>query len=355
MKFDFITSKANVFNRDTIVIKIIDNSNNYGFGEVVCFSEAFYTSETIDESLKVLENEYVEKLLGLEIENPFEIHNIIDFKYPMTKAAIEFALVDLYCRKNNLRAVDFLFSKEKISDYIDGGMVLGDMPYEKLKVNIERYLEEGYRRFKIKIKPIKSFENVRKLTEEFPNIDFLLDANRSFLIEDIHELKEYDKLKLLCIEEPIEYENFEELAFLQKELSTSICLDEGILTIEMLKEAIRAKAFKLLNIKAARMGGIYYAYEAIKLCRKNNIKFWMGSMIENSIGKMVQANLARIHDNFFAGDLSSNSRYFEDDLIIPPLEFNNGKFTFNNLNGFGYEVDEEKLKQNSIYVLQREV
>lgn len=118
-------------------------------------------------------------------------------------------------------------------------------------------------------------------------------------------------------------------------------LDEGILNLEVLQEAILLKAFKVLNIKAARLGGIYYAIEAIKLCRKNDIKFWMGSMVESGIGKMIQVNLAHLKDNFFEGDLSSNSRYFKEDLISPPLEFNNSVLKLSCLNSFCYQVDEK--------------
>lgn len=355
MNFQFVTSKAEISNRETIVIKIIDSNGNYGYGEVAAFKDPFYTNETIDISLKVLLNNYIDKILNVEIENPFKIHDILDSKYPMTKAAIEGALVDLYCKENNLKATDFIFKEEKILSFVKGGIVLGDMEYEKLKVNIKKFINEGYERFKIKIKPKESLNKIYKIRSEFPGLKLLLDANRSFLINDVDELKEYDKLNLLCIEEPIQYTNFNELAVLQNQLNTPICLDEGILNIDMLKDAIALQAFKILNIKACRLGGIYYAYEAIKICRKNNIKFWMGSMIESSIGKMVQINLARIQDNYFEGDLSSNSRYFKEDFIEPSLEFNKGIFNISNLNSFGYEVNEEKLKKNSTCILKREV
>lgn len=355
MNFEFTSSKASIDSRETIIIKVIDYHGDYGYGEVVCFKEPFYTNETIDMSLKVLEEQYIGEILKSDIKSPFEIHKIIDKKYPMTKAAIESALIDLYCRKNNIKAMDFLFLNEEPLREIKGGMVLGDMPYEDLADNIKRFVNEGYVRFKLKVKPKESLSKIKRIRKEFPDIKLLLDANRSFSLSDMEELIEYDNLNLLCIEEPIEYRDLKELALIQSKLRTPICLDEGILTIDKLKEAISLKAFKILNIKAARLGGIYYAKEAIKLCRENNINFWMGSMVETSIGKMIQVNLASIADNYMEGDLSSNSRYFKDDLINPPLEFKNGVYTLSDSISFGYDIQEEKLKKHSVHFSKREV
>ena len=355
MNFEFTSSKASIKDRETIVIKVTDYDGNYGYGEVVCFNEPFYTSETLDMSLKILEEKYMDEILKADIENPFDIHKIIDLKYPMTTAAIESALIDLYCRKKNIKAMDFVFPNEKKLKYIRGGMVLGHMEYEELKDSISEFISQGYMRFKLKVKPKESLSKVEKIRSEFPDIRLLLDANRSFSLDDINELIEYDRLNLLCIEEPIEYKDLKESAFLQKRLKTPICLDEGIMTIDDLKEAIELKACKSLNIKAARLGGLYYVKEAMRLCRENNISFWMGSMVETSIGKMIQINLSSIADNCMEGDLSSNSRYFKEELIDPPLEFTNGIYDISDSASFGYNVREDKLKKHTVYFSKREV
>lgn len=223
MNFTFTSSKSSIDSRETIIIKLTDFQGDFGFGEVVAFKKPFYTDETLSNSLKVLKNKYIDKLLNLEIDNPFEIHNIIDLKYPMTKTAIEAALVDLYCRKNNINAMKFLFKDEEVLSQIKGGIVLGDMKCEALVYNIKKFMNEGFERFKLKVIPGQSLEKVRRIRKEFPNLKLLVDANRSFTLSNIEELKEYDELNLLCIEEPIEYQNLRELAFIQKQLKTPIC------------------------------------------------------------------------------------------------------------------------------------
>jgi O-succinylbenzoate synthase len=355
IKFTFTSSKASLGSRETIVIKITVSKGNYGYGEVVAFNKPFYTDETIDNALYILENDYIDRLLGSQIDNPLEIHKIIDNKYPMTTAAIEAALIDLYCKENNINALDYLFDKDIKKDKIKGGIALGDMKYEELATSIIKYANEGYERFKLKIKPKTSLPKIIRIVHDFPNLRFLLDANRSFTIDDISELRIYDSMNFICIEEPIKYKKMKELASVQKQLITPICLDESIMNTKELKKAITLKAIKMLNIKSARLGGLYYAKKAIKICRDNGIPFWMGSMVESSIGKMIQINLASLQDNIMEGDLSSNSRYFDKELIYPPLEFHKGYYELMDKNSFGYQVDMDTLKECTTYYYKKEV
>ncbi|MCT4687848.1 o-succinylbenzoate synthase [Vallitalea sp.] len=355
IKFTFTSAKTSLGKRETIVIKITDYNGSYGYGEVVAFNKPFYTDETIDKSLHILENEYIDRLLNLQIDDPLEIHKIIDNKYPMTIAAIESALIDLYCRTNNIKAIDYLFDREILKDKIKGGIALGDMEYEELTYNIRKYYNEGYKRFKLKIKPKTSLPKIIKIVHGFPNLRFLLDANRSFTLDDIKELKIYDSMNFICIEEPIKFKKIKELAWLQKQLITPICLDESIMNTKELKRAISLQAIKMLNIKCSRLGGMYYTKEAIKICRAESIPFWMGSMVESSIGKMIQVNLAFLGDNFIEGDLSSSSRYFNEDLIYPPLEFKKSYYKLSSNNSFGYEVNIDRLKKYTIYYNKKEV
>lgn len=355
MNFTFTSSKSSISKRKTIVIKITDYNGNYGYGEVVAFNKPFYTDETLDNSMDILQNDYIYRLLKLQIEDPLEIHRIIDNEYPMTTAAIESALIDLYCRANDIRAMDYIFDREVVAKKVKGGIALGDMDYKDLTDNIEKYSNEGYERFKLKIKPHTSLSKIIKITREFPNLRFLLDANRSFTMDDIKELKIYDSMNFICIEEPIQYDRMEELASLQRQLMTPICLDESIMNIEELERAISLKAIKMLNIKCSRLGGMYYTREAIKICRANEIPFWMGSMVESGIGKMIQVNLASLQDNFMEGDLSSSSRYFNEDLIYPPLEFNNNHYELSDRKSFGYDVNMDTLKKYTAYYFRKEV
>jgi O-succinylbenzoate synthase len=176
----------------------------------------------------------------------------------------------------------------------------------------------------------------------------LADANKSYKFQQIDELKKFDELNLLCIEEPLDSMDFLEYQRLQKELKTPICLDESIQTINDLITAIELKAFKVLNIKIGRVGGLYYAKKMIELCRKNNIEYWVGSMVESGISKILHVHLASLKDTNIPGDLSSSNRYFKRDIIKPEIIVKNGIIKVPEGYGLGVDIDKASLKNYTI-------
>jgi O-succinylbenzoate synthase len=343
LNFTFKTSQTSINYRETIVIKVEDELKNKGYGEVVSFNEPFYTNETLEVSKKVLINEYIPKLIHEAINHPFDIHKFIGVTYPMALAGLENSLIDLYAKRNKKSIMEFVFNEET-NEQIYAGVVLGDLEISMLIKQIEDYKREGYTRFKIKIKPQDGFIKLKAIRESYPNIKLLADANKSYSIEQIDELKKFDELNLLCIEEPLNSESLLEYQKLQKELHTPICLDESIQTVNDLKTAIQLKALKVVNIKVGRVGGLYYAKQMIELCRKNDIKYWIGSMVESGVSKILHVHLASLKDTYIPGDLSSSNRYFKKDIIKPEIIAENGKIKIPKGYGLGVEIDEDILK-----------
>ncbi|EKQ52294.1 MULTISPECIES: o-succinylbenzoate synthase [unclassified Clostridium] len=347
LKFNFKTSQTSINYRETIIIKVEDELNNRGYGEVVSFNEPFYTSETLMVSKQALINEYIPTIIHKEIDDPFNIHKNLDMTYPMALAGLENSLMDLYARRNKQSIMEFVFN-EKTNGQIYAGVVLGDLEISTLIKQIEDYRKEGYTRFKIKIKPKDGFIKLKAIRECYPEIKLLADANKSYSIEQIDELKKLDELNLLCIEEPLNSESLLEYQKLQKDLNTPICLDESIQTVQDLKTAIQLESLKVVNIKVGRVGGLYYAKQMIELCRENNIKYWIGSMVESGISKILHVHLASLKDTYIPGDLSSSNRYFKKDIIKPEIIAENGRIKVPKGYGLGVEIDEDMMKDFTI-------
>ncbi|WBW97244.1 o-succinylbenzoate synthase [Oceanirhabdus sp. W0125-5] len=347
LKFTFKSSQTTLKDRETIIIKATDELGNIGYGEVVAFNEPFYTDETLMYSKDILEYVYIPNVINKKIEHPFQIHLWIQPTYPMALAGLENAIVDLYARRHKKSIMDVVFNEET-NKSIYGGIALGDLEVENLIEQIKFYKNEGYNRFKIKIKPEDGLDKLQGIREEFPHIQLLADANRSFKKGQIQILKQFDELNLTCIEEPLDSGDFQEYNILQEEMNTPICLDESIQTLEELNTAIKHKALKVVNVKVGRVGGLYYAREMIKLCRENNIQFWIGSMIESGISKMLHVHLASLKDTYIPGDLSPSKRYFEKDVIMPEITAQDGMITVTKGYGLGVEIDENVLKDYTI-------
>lgn len=347
MKFSFKSSQAMLNQRETLVIKVTDELGNSGFGEVVAFNEPFYTQETLPHAKEVLLHRFLPQLLEREIRHPFEIHSWLDLSYPMAVAGVENALLDGFSRRLQQSIMETVFPEET-QDTIYGGMVLGDLDLATLLRQIEEYLQEGYVRFKIKIKPEDGFDKLRMVREEYPDLMLLADANRSFSTDQIPELIKIDDLGLLSLEEPLISGDLAAYQRLQEQMTTPLCLDESIQTVEDLMEAIEFKACRVVNLKVGRVGGMAYVKEMIEVCRKHKVHYWIGSMMESGISKILHVHLASLNDNYIPGDLSSSRRYFDKDVIQPEITVDKGRIQVPKGPGLGVEVDEEVLNYYSI-------
>lgn len=342
LNITFKTAQTTLNRRETIIIKATDELGNEGYGEVVAFNEPFYTEETLPASKQELLTNYIPSLLDKELKHPFDIHKLINTAYPMALAGLENALVDLYAYRQQHSMMELIFN-EAVNGEIYSGIVLGDGDISKLIKQISHYLKEGYIRFKVKIKPEDGFIKLRAIRQTYPNLALLADANKSFTSGQIYKLKEFDQLNLLCMEEPLATEDLLAYGELQKELQTPICLDESIRSVNDLERAIQLKALRVLNLKVGRVGGLFYAKQMIELCRKNHIKYWVGSMLESGISKILHVHLASLRDTFIPGDLSASRRYFKRDLIKPEIIVEKGKIKVPQGFGLGVEIDEKAL------------
>ncbi len=68
---------------------------------------------------------------------------------------------------------------------------------------VGRYLEQGYRRIKIKIKPGRDVGDAQAVREAFPTIRLQVDANSAYTLETAQALLPLDELDLLLIEQPL--------------------------------------------------------------------------------------------------------------------------------------------------------
>jgi O-succinylbenzoate synthase len=265
----------------------------------------------------------------------------------MTVAGLENALLDLYGRRNQKSVMKVVFDEET-NDNIFAGIVLGDGDSHHITDNIGKYLAEGYVRFKVKIRPEDGFSKLSAIREKYPDIPLLADANRSYRQNQRDAIRALDRFDLLCIEEPLDCTDFKVFRDLQKEMATPVCLDESIQTLDQLKAASQLNACRAINIKIGRLGGLFHVKEMIHFCRENGIHYWIGSMLESGVSKILHVQLASLKDTFIPGDLSPSERYFEKDLITPEITARDGIIHVPKGFGLGVAVDEKVLEKLTV-------
>lgn len=374
MKFTFRTSQGEVACRDTLVIGITDENGHVGYGEAVPFVDPFYTAETLAKSYRFLATHYLPRLPGQNLTGnpeslaaPLALHKqlIADISikgepplqalYPMALAGVENALLNLWCSVNGHNTVATMLG-ESLGAQICGGVVIGDMPISDVLVATETYVQAGYKRVKLKISPKDGYERLAAVRREFPHLVLAADANRSYSIREATQVARLQDLQLRSLEEPFQVPEGQEATNVYQALQANgfdckalpLCFDESVQSMAQLKRLAATGVMTALNIKIGRLGGLRQAVQCIQFCRQNGIGFWVGSMVESSISKLLHVQLASVSDVWMAGDLSDSSRYFAMDLTEPALAFTDGYMAVPQGPGLGATVQLDYIRQSMV-------
>jgi O-succinylbenzoate synthase len=151
------------------------------------------------------------------------------------------------------------------------------------------------------------------------------------------------------IEQPLGYDDIIDHSKLQKQISTSICLDEPITSLDNVRKAIEMESCKIINLKLGRVGGFTEAIKIHDYCRKHNIPVWCGGMLEAGIGRSHNIAMSTLPGFSLPGDVSASKRYFKEDIIEPSVTVNkDGFINIPQVTGTGYEPREDYIEKITV-------
>ncbi|MDV6378021.1 o-succinylbenzoate synthase [Sporosarcina sp. GW1-11] len=327
MKHPFTTSFGTIQQKDFLLATVQDEQDNEGWGESVAFTYPWYSEETTETTIHMLRDFLIPAVLGKTIEHPDEVSELFApiRKNNMAKATIEGAVWDLYAKRRNISLTEALGGKR---DRIEVGISIGiEKNVEDLLANVRGFIDEGYKRIKIKIKPGQDVEVIRAIRQQFPKVPLMADANSAYTLDDVELLKELDQFNLMMIEQPLASDDIIDHATLQKQIQTPICLDESIHSLEDTRKAVELGSCKIINIKVGRVGGLTEAKKIHDYCAEKGIDVWCGGMLESGIGRAQNIALTTLHNFTLPGDTAGSSRYWDQDIITPEVVAENGYIT----------------------------
>ncbi len=234
---------------------------------------------------------------------------------PMAKAALIDAFVDAQLRARGVALATWLGG---VRDRVACGVSIGIADSTgALLEQVDGYLDQGYRRIKLKIEPDTDLERVAAVRAAHPDIALSVDANAAYSIDDLDLFLALDAYELLMIEQPLHQDDIVRHAELQRAISTDICLDESIRSAADAAAAIELGSCRIVNIKQGRVGGVPEAKCVHDVCLGAGVPVWCGGMLETGIGRAQNLALAALPGFTLAGDTSASARYFLDDLTEP--------------------------------------
>ena len=348
LKSPFHTHLETVYNREVIVVEARDREGTVGYGEAVPFSSPWYTEETVKTVFHMLEDFLIPLIMNKEWDHPAELSSLWSGirRNQMAKSALEQAILDLYAKKQGVY-LGTIFGGERTE--VAAGVVIATSNVDEALSQIDMYSKEGYQRYKIKINRTCDIQLLSEIRKVYPHLPLMVDANSAYTLDDLTHLRQFDQFKLLMIEQPLRSDDIVEHSFLQKELETPICLDESICSFHDAKSALLLGSGRILNIKMARVGGWLEAVKIHDLCVEANIPLWCGGMIEFGISRAHNVALASLKGFTIPGDISSSSKYWEQDIIEPEIQVVNGMIPVPKSAGIGFTVKENYLKSLTQY------
>ena len=292
----------------------------------------------------MLEDFLIPLILNKEIHHPDEVSELFApiRKNNMAKSTIEGAIWDIYAQQTNQSLAHALGGKK---DQIEVGISIGiQKSIEDLVALVDEYVRDGYKRIKVKIKPGWDVDVIRTLRETFPNVAIMADANSAYRLEDAELLKQLDEFNLTMVEQPLASDDIIDHVQLQKQMTTPICLDESIHSLEDARKAVEIGATKIINIKIGRVGGLTEAKKIHDYCESKGIPVWCGGMLESGVGRAHNVALTTLSNFILPGDTASSSRYWEKDIIEPEVVAENGYIQVPQTAGIGYAVNLEAVE-----------
>lgn len=340
----FETSFGRTTERRIILVRVTDADGVEGWGECTAGEGPFYSEEWTETAWPTLNEFLAPMVVGRQVEDAAEVSGLMKKVrgHRMAKAAIETACWDLESKRAGVPLWKHLGG---VHEEIPCGVSIGiqDSP-EALLEKIETELAAGYQRIKIKIKPGWDLTVVRKVREHYPEILLMGDANSAYTLNDVELFQALDDFNLMMIEQPLAHDDIFDHAELQKQIKTPVCLDESIHSAEDARHAIEIGACRIINVKLGRVGGHTEAKRVEEVCRERGIPVWCGGMLEAGIGRAHNIAMATLAGFTLPGDVSASSRYWEEDIIEPPVRVSErGTITAPDTPGIGFEVNRSRV------------
>ncbi len=344
LRSEFETSFGKTVERPAILVRVEEKGGEEGWAEVVADEGPWYSYETNETAWLVI-TKFIAGQLRTDVSArgfPALVSRIRG--HNMAKAGVEMALWDLEARLNSRPLWRYIGG---VRDRILSGVSVGIQPsLEQLVRVVSGYIEEGYGRVKIKIKPGYDVEPVRRLRKEFgEGLRLQVDANAAYTISDIDVFRELDKYGLLMIEQPLGWRDLVDHAELARHIRTPICLDESVQDLGDAKAAYLLGSALIINVKPPRVGGLG---ETLRIhdfwYGQLGRPIWIGGMLETGVGRGHLVAAATLPGVKYHSDISASSRYYEEDIVEPPWTLNkDGTISAPERPGIGVEVLSDKV------------
>ena len=341
----FITSLAYETHVENVLVVVRTEKGITGFGE--CSPYMPVNGESIDTCFIV--GQYFARLLkgkdALKLEEHLAAMDRLIYANTSIKSAFDIALHDIIGQYKNVPLYELYGgknNKELVTDYtvsLDNA--------EKMAADALRIKNQGYPSIKVKLgeSKKKDVERIRMIREAVGyDIPVRIDANQGWTVKEaIATLKALDEYDVEHCEEPIPKWDFMRLKKVRKNSPIAIMADESCGDAHDAERLLKLKACDMFNIKVGKAGGVYNAYEIVKLGDEAKMHMQVGAFLESRLGMTASAHLALCSDQIVHCDFDT-PLMFSEDIVTGGLTYHaNGVMKVPDTPGLGASIEQWQL------------
>lgn len=338
LKKPFKTAIRSVNSVDDVIIKIITDTGNIGFGSAA--STALVTGDTTESIEGAIKNYIKKTIVGMNIENLEGILlklNSCIVRNTSAKAAIDIALYDLYGQLYKAPLYKLLGGyRNKLETDIT---ISVNSPEEMTRDSIEA-VKLGYKTLKIKVGKdskldIERMKAIRKAVGY--DVKLRIDANQGWepkeAVRTLRKIEDAD-VDIELVEQPVIASNLEGLKLVTDNVDIPVMADESVFSPKDAARVMEMRAADLINIKLMKTGGIYNALKICSLAEVYGMECMLGCMLEGKVSVTAAVHLAAAKSVITKLDLDGPVLCSRDDVVGGAI-YDNNNITLSEKPGLG--------------------
>jgi L-alanine-DL-glutamate epimerase-like enolase superfamily enzyme len=227
---------------------------------------------------------------------------------PSTRAALDMACWDFQSRSFNCT--------------VGTDVTIPIAPLSEISKIVKERINAGFVAFKVKVQ----VESIDDLIRRISTIHGLIGSSSKLRIDPNQSWDlayaamatrslELEQLPIEYLEQPLKRSALDEHKSLSQITSIPLMADESCFSEKDLEKVISSDAFKYLNVKILKAGGVYPARQLAKLAQEAGLTVSIGLMMEGEQGVRAATYLAHEVNPEIIHDLDA-AWWFEDSSIV---------------------------------------
>ena len=333
-------------NRLTTLILVHTDTNFVGIGSVYSHPALIYL---------IVRDQLNPLLIG---EDPCNVEELWKKMYGLTLwygrkgvamstlGGVDTALWDLRGKSAGKPVWELLGGGRKTCPAYASGLLWNDV--DKLAEEAGQYIERGFRRVKMRLARSEEYDTsavlaVRKAIGM--DHDVIVDASMRYHFELACRMGNFLKeQKVFWYEEPFAPEDIDSYVALRQVVDVPIAGGENEFGLQGFREVIRAKALDIVQPDASRCGGISEVWKIAEMAEESGLGVATHSW-NDAVAIMANAHVVAAMSNGVTVEVDQMNNPFVNDLLVKPLQIENGELQLSHAPGLGVELDLEVVNK----------